>query len=174
MTPPLIVCMGVSGAGKSTCARMLAASFDLDFIDADDLHGDDNRRKMQAGEALNDADRAPWMRAVCRQLELRRDRGVGCVLAHSALRRAHREQLRSCGLRTLFLHLDAPRETIAGRLRLRKDHFMPGALLDSQFEALQSTQDERDVAALDAALDKEELMALASTVAGAFIAGDTI
>ncbi|TQV78183.1 gluconokinase [Exilibacterium tricleocarpae] len=173
MTPPLIVCMGVSGAGKSTSAQILAAKFELTLIEADDLHSLSNKQKMQAGAALTDADRAPWMQAVCRQLSTCAERGIGCVLAHSALRRAHREQLRSCGLRTLFLHLDAPRETIARRLREREHHYMNAELLDSQFEALQPTDGEADVVTLTA-LDREALMAQASARVVDFIAQGTI
>lgn len=169
MTPPLIVCMGVSGTGKSTCARSLATNFDLPFIEADDLHTSSNKEKMRTGLALTDGDREPWMRAVCERLSKNAGDGIGCILAHSALRRAHRERLRSCGLRTLFLHLDGSRETIARRLGERDDHFMPATLLDSQFSALQSISEESDVVALNTALDIEELMFHATSVANEFM-----
>lgn len=170
MKPPLIVCMGVSGVGKSTCAQALAAHFNLTFIEADDLHSPGNKHKMQSGTALTDTDRAPWMQAVCRQLSACAERGNGCILAHSALRRAHRQQLRRCGLRTVFLHLDAPRETIAQRLQQRRHHYMNVELLDSQLDALQPTRGEGDVVTLDATLDRETFMVRALLEVADFMA----
>ena len=170
MILPLIVCMGVSGCGKSTCGQLLAPSFNLTFVDADDLHNAHNIAKMRSGKPLTDADREPWMRDVCQTIDAVAKSGVGCVLAHSALRREHREQIRRRGLRTLFLHLEAPRETIVRRLSQREGHFMSTDLLDSQFEALETTHGEGDVIALDTALDRAELMSAASKLVDSFIA----
>ena len=36
-----------------------------------------------------------------------------------------------------FVHLSGSRAVIAARMRARKGHFMPAALLDSQFAALE-------------------------------------
>jgi len=158
MSPSLIICMGVSGVGKSTCARILATEFNLVFIEADDLHSSANKQKMRSGEALNDSDRAPWMQAVCERLSFHAAQAQGCVLAHSGLRRPHREQLRNCGMRSLFLHLDAPRDTIAQRIVERESHYMKVDLLDSQFRALEKTHKERDVVTLNAKLSRSSLM----------------
>lgn len=170
MSPSLIICMGVSGVGKSTCAEILAAEFNLIFIEADELHSLSNKQKMQSGEALTDLDRVPWMQAVCEQLKNNAKRGLACVLAHSALRRSHRVQLRNCGLRTLFLYLSAPSSTIALRLNEREGHYMKADLLCSQFKALQSTHNERDVLTLNAAQDRDVLMAQLSKHVNNFIA----
>jgi len=158
MIPPLIICMGVSGVGKSTCAQILATEFNFVFIEADDLHCSANKQKMRSGEALNDSDRAPWMRAVCERVSFHAAQAQGCVLAHSGLRRSHREQMRNCGMRSLFLHLDAPRDTIAQRIVERESHYMKVDLLDSQFRALEKTHKERDVVTLNAKLNRSSLM----------------
>lgn len=169
-SPALIICMGVSGSGKSTCGRVLAENLDLAFIEADDLHSPSNKQKMGAGEALTDADRGPWMAAVCDVLKGHAERGQDCVLAHSALRKMHREQLRQCGLRTLFLHIDAPREVIAQRLGQRQNHYMKADLLDSQLSAFQSTESEADILRLNSTVTREELMAQVLCSVTGFIA----
>jgi len=169
MSPSLIICMGLSGVGKSTCAQILATEFNFVFIEADDLHSSANKQKMRSGEALNDQDRAPWMQAVCERLSLHAAQAQHCVLAHSALRHPHREQLRNCGMRTLFLHLDAPRDTIAQRIVEREGHYMKAGLLDSQLKALQNTLGEQDVVTLNASLNRGSLMTQATLQVENFI-----
>ncbi|WP_313136346.1 gluconokinase [Paracoccus jeotgali] len=58
-----IVVMGVSGAGKSTTGRALAAKLGREFIEGDAFHPLANIRKMAAGVPLTDPDRAPWLAA---------------------------------------------------------------------------------------------------------------
>ena len=50
--------MGVSGCGKSTIGRVLAARLDWGYRDGDEFHSPANIEKMRAGKALDDADRA--------------------------------------------------------------------------------------------------------------------
>ena len=82
-------------------------------------------------------------------------------MAHSGLRRAHRDRLRGLGFDTRFLHLEGARDTIAQRLAARPDHFMPASLLDSQFAALEPTDHEEDVMSLDLDQPLEYLLDLA-------------
>ncbi len=143
-SPALIVCMGVSGCGKTTVAKKLAGQFDLVFFEADDFHSEANRAHMAAGKALDDAMRAPWIQAICAALEQDLSQGRNCVLACSALRRAYRDRFRELGASTLFLFLDGDRDLIARWIAERKDHFMPASLLDSQFATLESPAKEPD------------------------------
>lgn len=53
--------MGVSGCGKSTVGRLLAADFGCPFIEGDDYHDDSSIAKMRAGVPLTDDDRWPWL-----------------------------------------------------------------------------------------------------------------
>ena len=154
---PLIVCMGVSGSGKSTYAQKLASKLGLRFLDADDFHSDANKQKMQAGTPLEDSDREQWMQDIRTRLNQHAEAGSGCVLAHSGLRQQHREQLRNTGLEALFLHLDAPRDIILQRMAAREDHFMPQTLLNSQYDALQSTLNEQDVVRIDVSQDIDSI-----------------
>jgi len=157
--PGLIVCMGVSGCGKSTLGQAIADGFDLQFVEADDYHSDSNKERMAAGVPLTDRDREPWMERLCAALYTTLQSERSCVLAHSALRKTHRDQLRGLGFRTLFLHLDGDRDIIARRIGERRDHYMPATLLDSQIDALDATQSEADILTVDIADDATHVAA---------------
>jgi gluconokinase len=53
------IVMGVSGSGKTSVGKALAAKLGWDFFDADDFHPPDNITKMARGLPLSDDDRAP-------------------------------------------------------------------------------------------------------------------
>lgn len=143
--PVLIICMGVSSCGKTSVARTVANGTGLKFFEADDFHGEENRAHMAAGKALDDAMREPWIDRICTALEAEHAAGKGCVLACSALRKAHRDRFRQLGFRMLFLFLDGSPELIARWISERTGHFMPPELLDSQFADLESPLLEPDV-----------------------------
>ncbi|MCV7089211.1 gluconokinase [Mycobacterium interjectum] len=126
--------MGVSGSGKSTVGAALARRLNVPFVDADALHPPANIAKMTAGEPLNDDDRHPWLETVGAWLAGHRGGGV---VSCSALKRKYRDQLRAHCPRVEFLHLRGSPELIGGRLSGRPGHFMPAALLQSQFDALE-------------------------------------
>ncbi|MEM9387497.1 MAG: gluconokinase, GntK/IdnK-type [Pseudomonadota bacterium] len=153
--PQLIVVIGVSGAGKTTLANALGKRLNRPVVDADDLHPADNRRKMAAGIPLTDADRAPWMHAVCERLSAAAQARESLVLAHSGLRRHHRAALRTQGLSSAFILLDGSFEVLRARLHKRRGHFMASTLLRSQFQAFQGTDDEPDVIPIDPALSTD-------------------
>jgi gluconokinase len=132
--PPPIVVMGVSGSGKSTVGSVLAQRLRVPFVDADTLHPQANIMKMTAGEALDDHDRYPWLEQVGEWLAGHRDGGVASC---SALKRKYRDQLRARCPRVEFLYLRGSPELIERRLAARPGHFMPAALLQSQFAALE-------------------------------------
>jgi gluconokinase len=137
--PAPIVVMGVSGSGKSTVGAALAQRLRVPFLDADTLHPPANVVKMTAGEPLNDDDRYPWLEKVGEWLAGHRDGGV---VSCSALKRKYRDQLRAHCPRVEFLHLSGSPELISSRLAARSGHFMPAALLRSQFDALEPLGDD--------------------------------
>jgi gluconokinase len=100
--------MGVSGSGKSTVGAALAQRLGVPFADADAFHPEANIAKMAAGKPLTDDDRYPWLEAVGRWLADHEDGGV----------------------------TGSP-ELIARRQAGRPGHFMPAALVKSQFDALE-------------------------------------
>jgi len=132
--PSPTVVMGVSGAGKSTVGAALAQRLGVPFLDADTLHPPANVAKMAAGEPLNYDDRYPWLKRVGEWLVAHQDGGV---VACSALKRKYRDQLRVPCPRVEFLLLNGSPEMIGRRLAARSGHFMPAALLWSQFETLE-------------------------------------
>ena len=153
MYPVPVVVMGVSGSGKSTVGRHIAAVGGREFIDADDLHPIENRRKMAAGVPLTDDDRLPWLEAVIDALSA----GERPVLACSALKRVYRDRLRA-GVRDLaFVYLSGDPETIGSRLQGRSHEFMPDSLMSTQFETLEPPVDEPRVLELDVRLPIAEL-----------------
>jgi gluconokinase len=135
--PSIIVVMGVSGAGKSTVAAMLAGRLGWTYEDADWFHPQSNIEKMHSGQALTDEDRWPWLQKIAAWIEATRNAGGHGVIACSALKRAYREILVSSRRDVRIVYLKAERELIARRFTLRHGHFMPASLLDSQFVTLE-------------------------------------
>lgn len=146
--PRVAVVMGVSGCGKSTLAAAIATAWPACYLDADDFHSAAARARMARGEPLTDRMRQPWVARLAAALRAHTARGERVALAFSGLRRRHRDVLRATGLPLRYLHLCGDRETIATRMRARTGHYMPVALLDSQFAALEPTTDEADVVPL--------------------------
>jgi len=133
----IVVVMGVSGSGKTTIAERLAAAEGWPLLEGDSFHPPANVAKMAAGTALTDDDRWPWLRAIAAAIDAYRARGENAVVACSALRRAYRDVLIGDRSDVRLVYLKGSRNLIAGRLGARKGHFMPAALLDSQFSTLE-------------------------------------
>ncbi|WP_319434652.1 gluconokinase [Mycobacterium sp. RTGN5] len=133
MASPIVV-MGVSGSGKSTVGAALAQRLRVPFADADDFHPPANIAKMTDGHALDDDDRYPWLEAIGAWLADHRDGGV---MSCSALKRKYRDQLGQHCADVRFLHLSGTEDVIARRQASRPGHFMPAALLTSQFDTLE-------------------------------------
>jgi len=138
--------MGVSGSGKSTVGAALARRLRVPFADADAFHPAANIAKMTVGKPLTDDDRYPWLEAVGQWLADHDDGGVMCC---SALKRSYRDRLRSHCPRIEFLHLTGSPELIARRQAGRRGHFMPSALMDSQFDTLEPLAPDEHGIALD-------------------------
>lgn len=151
------VLMGVSGCGKSSVGAALAERCGMEFIDGDDLHPKSNIRKMASGQPLDDADRAPWLARVGQALAgARAPAVIGC----SALKRMYRDWIRQELSEPVgFLHLDAPKHVLAERVANRDGHFMPPALLDSQFAALERLGPDESGVQIDIAQSFEGVVA---------------
>lgn len=137
----IVIVMGVAGCGKTTVGRLLAKQLGWEFLDADWYHPPANIAKMQAGTPLGDADRVVWLGRMRREIEDRLARGRSAVLACSALREGYRRELRHPGEPIQFVYLRGDFATIHARLVGRTDHYMPAALLGTQFETLEEPED---------------------------------
>jgi gluconokinase len=59
----ILIVMGVSGSGKTTVAKALAAAEGWPVLEGDSFHPPSNVAKMQTGRPLTDEDRWPWLHA---------------------------------------------------------------------------------------------------------------
>jgi gluconokinase len=135
-----LVVMGVSGSGKTTVATGVAERLGWLFAEGDDFHPPANVDKMRRGVALTDDDRQPWLAALAAWIGDREAAGQDAVLTCSALKRGYRDLLRHGHPSVRFVHVTAEPETIRARVELRRDHYMPASLVDSQLATLEPLQ----------------------------------
>ncbi|MFG3012695.1 gluconokinase [Streptomyces cinerochromogenes] len=154
-TPQVVVVMGVAGTGKTTIGPLLAARLGVPYAEGDDFHPQANIDKMSAGIPLDDADRWPWLDAIGHWAHGRA--GLGGVVSSSALKRSYRDRLRAAAPGIVFVHLTGDRQLIEDRMRQRQGHFMPTALLDSQFATLQPLQPDEAGVAVDVSGSPQEI-----------------
>lgn len=136
-SPQHLVVMGVAGSGKSTVAGLLAHRLGWPYAEADEFHPPRNVARMAAGIPLTDDDRWPWLEALRDWLSEQATQGHSTVVTCSALRRAYRDVLRQAAGQVRFVHLHGDHRLIAERVTRRSGHFMPAALVASQFQALE-------------------------------------
>lgn len=134
------VVMGVSGCGKSSVGSAVAQRLGIAHVEGDADHPPANIAKMAAGIPLDDTDRHGWLLLLKQRIAYAASQGNGLVLSCSALKRRYRDLLREGDPDLFFLHLHGDRALIAERMQARSDHFMPVALLDSQFRDLETLQ----------------------------------
>lgn len=154
-TPPVVVVMGVAGTGKTTIGPLLAARLGVPYAEGDDFHPEANIAKMSAAIPLDDADRWPWLDAIGQWAYERA--GLGGVVSCSALKRGYRDRLRAAAPEIVFVHLSGDRALVEDRMSHRQGHFMPTALLDSQYATLQPLEADEVGVAVHVAGSPEEI-----------------
>jgi gluconokinase len=98
----------------------LSALTGWSFLDADDYHSAANIAKMSRGEALDDADRAPWLDTLSGVIKDKIDRGEDTILACSALKKSYRSQLAQADPSSVrFVYLKVPPDLLQQRLKER-------------------------------------------------------
>ena len=154
----IAVVMGVSGSGKTTVAIRLAEALHCQFREGDDFHPPSNVEKMRGGMPLTDADRLPWLRKIAAQIDDWRSRGESGVLTCSALKRAYRDIIIGDRKDVTLVYLRGSRELIHQRMMARHKHFMPVALLDSQFATLEEPGPDENAVVVDVNGSPEEIV----------------
>ena len=122
----IAVLMGVSGVGKTTIGRLLAARTRWNFEDADDYHSQENRRKMAAGIPLTDADRSPWLNTLHERMLQYSQKAENAIFACSALKQQYRALLAGAlgPAEICFVYLQAPAAVIRERMKSRHHPYM--------------------------------------------------
>lgn len=156
---PLVVVMGVSGAGKRTVGLLLARRLMAEFLDAEHLQPARNQERLSAGIPLTETDRRDWLREIAQQLADATAGRHALVVACAALRRADRDLLRSGAEQLALVHLQATPELLLTRPPRRTLSDPP---LELQWRMLEPPRpDERSIA-LDAAQAPADLAAQAA------------
>jgi ribose 5-phosphate isomerase A len=173
-TPPVLVVMGVSGAGKSTVAQALSARLGWPFQEGDALHPAANVAKMQTGIPLTDADRKPWLERVAAWIDGQRAAKQPGIITCSALRRAYRQMIIGDRPEVRLVYLRGRRDLIAEHLARRTGHFMPASLLQTQIDTLEEPDPDEEPLTIDVGPQISEiaaeiirLLGASSIVAGA-------
>jgi carbohydrate kinase (thermoresistant glucokinase family) len=142
----IVVIMGVSGSGKTTVAKLLAARQSWQFQEGDELHPPENVAKMKSGKPLTDADRRPWLESIAGKIDAWRAQGQSGIVTCSALKRSYRNIIVGNRSGVVLVYLKGSVALIRQRLAQRRGHFMPSTLLDSQFATLEEpSADERPI-----------------------------
>lgn len=137
METRFFIVMGVSGCGKSTVGRRLAARLGWEFYDADDFHPPENVAKMATGTPLDDDDRHPWLVTLHDLIAASLAADKPGVLACSALKESYRQTLLKNNTDAQIVYLKGSFELIQSRMQARSGHYMKPEMLQSQFDALE-------------------------------------
>jgi ribose 5-phosphate isomerase A len=148
-SPPILVVMGVSGAGKSTVAQELAARLGWSFEEGDALHPEANVAKMHAGIPLTDADRQPWLERVAAWIDHQRAKKQPGIISCSALKRSYRQIIVGDRREVRLVYLRGGRDLLAEHLAGRHGHFMSPSLLQSQIDTLEEPDPGEDPLTID-------------------------
>ena len=121
---------------------------------------------MRAGVPLTDEDRAPWLDAIAAWIDAIRAANEHGVVTCSALKRAYRERLAHGHRDVRFVYLRGERDLVAQRMSGREGHYMPLALLQSQFDTLEEPGPDEHPLAVSIEAQPEEIVAAIEAALG--------
>jgi len=153
---PIVLVMGVSGAGKTTIGRRLAEVLGWRFLEGDDFHPEANIDKMRSGQPLTDEDRRPWLdrlhAAIIEQVRMNQPAVIACSVLKASYRAIMEE---GCARSVRMVYLKGTADLFRRRVGNRRDHFMPQELVDSQLDIL---EEPADALVIDAALPPDDIV----------------
>jgi gluconokinase len=150
----IVLIMGVSGSGKTTVGQHLAQKLGCSFAEGDAFHPPQNLAKMRSGRPLDDADREPWLLSIAEQVDAAIAAKLSLVVACSALKARYRQILIGGRQNTHLVFLEGTPVLIRQRMEARA-HFMPSALLKSQFAALEEPSEAERATRIDVRQEPE-------------------
>jgi len=112
---------------------------------------------MSAGIPLTDDDRLPWLRKIAETIDGWRARGESGVITCSALKRSYRDIIVGDRPDVRLVYLKGSHDLIRQRMAARHGHFMPTALLDSQFATLEEPSPDENAIVVDIGDSPEEI-----------------
>ncbi len=133
----IVLLMGVSGSGKTTIGRRLAAQLGWAYFEADDFHSAANKEKMGRGIPLNDDDRAPWLAAIRQRIDECTATRQSAVFTCSALKESYRHVLMDHVPSISLVYLAGDPATLQVRMGERSGHYMKADMLQSQLATLE-------------------------------------
>jgi ribose 5-phosphate isomerase A len=157
-SPPILVTMGVSGAGKSIVAKVLANRLGWPFEEGDALHPPSNVAKMHAGVPLTDEDRRPWLERVAAWIDHQRATRQPGIITCSALKRDYRRTIIGDRPEVRLVYLRGGHDVLVKHLSGRQGHFMPSNLLQSQIDTLEEPSPEEDPLTVDIDRPSQEVV----------------
>lgn len=142
ITSTVIVLAGVSGTGKTTIGIKLAQQLNYHYIEGDDYHTEQNKKKMSNGQPLNDNDRMPWLHKLHDIIADAIQHNKRIIVACSALKRSYRQILvqditTKHDDEIQFILLAADKDILLDRINKRKGHYMKADMLQSQLDTLE-------------------------------------
>ena len=158
-TPPILVLMGVSGAGKTTIAEELEARLGWPYKENKTNQPETKDTKKHAGFPLTDADRQPWLESVAAWIDAQRASRQPGIITCSALKRSYRRIVVGERPEVRLVYLRGSQEVMAGHLARRSGHFMPASLLQSQIDTLEEPGPDEDPLIVDVGASPAEIAA---------------
>jgi ribose 5-phosphate isomerase A len=156
-SPPVLVVMGVSGAGKTTIGLELAGRLGWTLKEGDGLHPESNVAKMHAGIPLTDEDRWPWLDRMAAWIDEQRTKKQPGIVTCSALKKAYRQRIIGNRPEVRLVYLRGGHDLIARHLEGREGHFMPRSLLQGQVDTLEEPGPDEDPLAVDVGRPAKEI-----------------
>ena len=90
--PFSMILMGPCGCGKTEVGTLLSKKLGVPFLEGDDYHSPENKKKMGSGIPLTNKDRLPWLETLASEVSKHKE--GGCCVACSALKKSYRDVLR--------------------------------------------------------------------------------